>query len=855
MLFITLMQIKSHPHIARVSTAIYILLLLMGPGLQAQMTPGQIERGYAIPGLQTPRTLQVQPDGKVLFVGVFTNGVTGAYLVRLAADGSIEWKSDRLSGAAQSLAAGWTGEIFAGGDNTPYRFRPPATAPEASFVAGLGWRLSDPWAVAYQPDGGLLIAGGGPTGSQVDWGADRNQRNLPLRIAPNGSRDTAFFANIGLGPCTDLAVLPDGSFLAARADVRRFHADGTPDTSFTPWNVANVELLRRLPSGDFLVGGGAMRTFNGTAVKSLIRVSATGTLDPTFNFAGTFDVIYDAAGAHRPLATLPDGKLVVGLATGGIQRFLSTGEPDAAWTNPAPTVVVRELVADGQGAVYVLGNLDGATQSQPIYRLAGDQVGPVSKAPIFTTQPAAITLTTAGATVTLSAVVTGEPAPSLQWFHDGAPLPGANSASWVLTGLQASDAGTYQLVASNRVAVVASTPAQIHLDPAPRRPGSLDVSFETPPLNPPAGTEGFVPTTVNPLFWGGAPTSDGGLYLWGNFAFRRSPNTIETGVVRLDAEGAVVPGFRPGDLVRDAGGGALQADERLVLGALFVSGTEIRDGVVRLLPDGSRDASFADLRLFAGTQQAGARVVTLQTNGGILVGGDFERVQNVLRPGLLRLQPDGTLDTAFATLPLSSRVTALVVAPDGDIYVGGSFSLPGATIEVSVLRLNPDGTQDPAFTPFPGVIGVTDLELAPTGGVVVLRSAGAVLGGRTLSNPFQLDGSGTHAPAFDTGILHGAGHALLPRPDGSWLVSSDTGTAPLTPRPVDRHLSGGAHDPFYTNAPPLAFVRNLLPAADGTVWVISANHPGATRLHGDNYVPPAPPTIVRAPRSIAAAGL
>lgn len=854
MLFISLIRKKSQAHASWLAQAITTLLLLTGPTPAAQAEPGQIERGFAVPGLQTARTLLVQPDGKVLLGGVFTNTSQGGFLVRLAGDGSVEWRSDRLSLTPQTLGAGPNGEVFAGGDNAVVQLRPPATAPDPTFVANLGWRLSDPWAVAYQPNGGILIGGGGPTGSQVDWGTDRGLRNLPIRIAPNGSRDTDFFGKIGLGTCTDIAVLPDGSFLSARTDVRRFLADGTPDASFTPWNVANVELLRRLPTGDFLVGGGAMKTFNGAPVKTLVRVSPSGVLDPSFSFSGAFDVTYDGQGAHRPLAVLPDGKLIVGQPNGGVQRFLPTGAPDPSWTDPAPNVVARELVADGQGAVYVIGNLDGPNQSQPIYRLAGDTSGPVSKAPVFTTQPTASNIATSGATVTLSAAVTGEPAPSLQWFHDGSPVPNATSASLSLSNLQASDTGIYQLVASNSVAVVTSSPATVYLDPGSRRPGSPDVAFETPVLNPPTGTEGFIPTTVNPLFWGGAPTPGGGLYLWGNFAFRRSNNVIETSVVRLDDEGAVTANFKPGDLVRDAGGGALQSDERLVLGALFVSGTEIRDGVVRLLPDGSQDPTFTGLRLFEGTQQASARIITLQTNGGILVGGGFERVQNTVRPGLLRLQPDGTLDTTFAALPISSRVSAIVVAPDGDIYVGGSFSLPGATVGVSVMRLNPDGTRDAAFIPFPGVIGLTDLELSPAGGVVVLRSGNAVLGGQTLSNPFRVDASGTHDPSFDTGILHRNGDALLQRPDGAWLVSADTG-ASFAPLPVTRHLSGGARDPFYTNAPPVAFVRNLLPAANGKVWVISANLPGAIRLQNDDYIPPAPPVIVRPPRSIAASGL
>jgi uncharacterized delta-60 repeat protein len=650
-------------------------------------------------------------------------------------------------------------------------------------------------------------------------------------------------------------VLPDGSFLAARTNIQRFLADGTPDAGFAPWTATGVELIRALPSGDFLVGGGTLRTFNGTAVKTLIRVSAAGVVDPTFQYAGTFDTVYDAVGAHRPLAVLADGRLVIGQPLGGIRRFLADGSVDPSWTDPAPTVVVKDLVADRRGNVYVMGNLDSPAISQSLYRLAGDTSEPVPLLPSFTAQPAPLTAVAAGGTVVLEAAVTGEPAPTLQWYRDDVPLPGATTARLELADFQAAQTGAYRLVASNRVGTASSAIATVHLDPGERRPGTIDVSFEVPPLGPAAGEEGFLASTTNPMFWGGAPTADDGLYLWGNFAFRRADGAVETGVVRLDRNGRTVPGFRPADRVRDAGGGARQADGRLVLGAVYLVGTELRNGVVRLREDGSFDPAFAEAGLFDGTTQAAARLVVLQNDGGILVGGAFARVQNVPRAALIRLNPDGSLDTGFASLPVSSRVSALALAPNGDIYVGGSFSLPGATVESGVLRLHADGTRDAGFAPFPGDVGAADLEVLADGGVLVLGSAAPTFGGKPLSNPFRLDAAGLPSAGFDPGPGHRNGEALLARPDGAWLVSSDTGASPAPGR-IARHLAGGALDPFYTNAPPIAFVRTLLPAERGA-GVGGRGRASRSRgdCKGDDYVPPQPPAIVRPPASIDASGL
>src|SRR3984893_7670066 len=72
------------------------------------------------------------------------------------------------------------------------------------------------------------------------------------------------------------------------------------------------------------------------------------------------------------------------------------------------------------------------------------------------------------------------------------------------------------------------------------------------------------------------------------------------------------------------------------------------------------------------------RVVVVQPDGKILLGGDFTTLSPnggvaVTRNRIARLNPDGTLDTAFNP-NANSSVTSIAVQADGKILVGGFFT-------------------------------------------------------------------------------------------------------------------------------------------------------------------------------------
>jgi uncharacterized delta-60 repeat protein len=183
-------------------------------------------------------------------------------------------------------------------------------------------------AIALQPDGKLVVAGGSVNGALYDFAL--------ARYYPDGSLDAGFGAGgklttaigAGIDEAHDLALQPDGKIVAAGRSwigsnddfsLARYNPNGSLDASFngtgkvtTPigsgFDVANA--LVRQPDGKLVAAG---YSDNGSNLDfALARYNPNGSLDTSFNGTGKVTTAigsgYDAADA---LAVQPDGKLVV----------------------------------------------------------------------------------------------------------------------------------------------------------------------------------------------------------------------------------------------------------------------------------------------------------------------------------------------------------------------------------------------------------------------------------------------------------------------------------------------------------------------------------------------------------------
>lgn len=92
--------------------------------------------------------------------------------------------------------------------------------------------------------------------------------------------------------------------------------------------------------------------------------------------------------------------------------------------------------------------------------------------------------------------------------------------------------------------------------------------------------------------------------------------------------------------------------------------------------------------------------IAVQSDGKILVAGDFYAFNGIEKYDIVRLHADGTLDESFnaAVNAESSVINSVVVQEDGKIMIAGDFISVNGTDRSCVARLLEDGSVDPGFT-------------------------------------------------------------------------------------------------------------------------------------------------------------
>jgi uncharacterized delta-60 repeat protein len=242
--------------------------------------------------------------------------------------------------------------------------------------------------------------------------------------------------------------------------------------------------------------------------------------------------------------------------------------------------------------------------------------------------------------------------------------------------------------------------------------GSLDTCFNQ------AGTGGF---------GGGdgvytiALQSDGKILAGGRFNSYNA--TTRKSVCRLNADGTLDTTFSQtgSGLNNWVGTVALQPDGKVLVGGSFsFYNGATRNGICRLKADGTLDASFAPV----GTGlNNGVKIIALQPNGKVLVGGDFDSYNGTPRKFICRLNANGTLDATYAQAGtgLNNSANTIALQPDGKVLVGGAFVSYNGTQRNCICRLNADGTLDTTFAPSgTGLNGVVyALALQPDGKFLV----------------------------------------------------------------------------------------------------------------------------------------
>jgi|LakMenE18May11ns_1017448.scaffolds.fasta_scaffold9946565_2 uncharacterized delta-60 repeat protein len=222
-----------------------------------------------------------------------------------------------------------------------------------------------------------------------------------------------------------------------------------------------------------------------------------------------------------------------------------------------------------------------------------------------------------------------------------------------------------------------------------------------------------------------------------------------------------------------------QPDGKLLVGGNF----EEYDGLpmnnfMRLSSNGNIDGTFVIGDGFDDIVWA----LVLQSDGKILVGGDFNEYNGVVTGNLARLNSDGSLDDTFLLNGFNYTVRAIAVQIDGKIVVGGEFT-------PQILRINSDGTPDTTFNPsnFNGNVHTINIETIRNTPFYVTNSPATyteniIVGGQfssysgtNVGGIVKLSPIGNILPDFGNGFNQDTGgtprvNKIVQQPDGKLIV-------------------------------------------------------------------------------------
>ncbi len=312
----------------------------------------------------------VQPSGRILVGGTFTNGTSDGQLTGIA------W-------------AGFTpGGLPDGGYGSGGRFTAWRSDGSTSFIDAFMY-----------PNGAIMQTAQFfrlPVGSRtVDT----------FRLDPNGGFDSVFASNVSIGPCCfgffnarpfQIAARADGKILVLITDegqlqLYRLNPDGSRDTTFGNNGILGVG-FNKFSSGGFVemiaLGDGKILFVglvapvgpNGASELFFARMTETGNWDKTFGRVGMLRVPIapGMTGGVSKAILQPDGKILLSGSVVGtdtdvwLARFRPNGRADTTFGNngiviqdfaPGDTDIANSVVVGADGKIRIAGQIGPAATS------------------------------------------------------------------------------------------------------------------------------------------------------------------------------------------------------------------------------------------------------------------------------------------------------------------------------------------------------------------------------------------------------------------------------------------------------------------------------------------------------------
>ncbi|MFV8335027.1 T9SS sorting signal type C domain-containing protein [Flavobacterium sp. RSP29] len=621
---------------------------------------------------------------------------------------------------------------------------------DASFNLGTSFN-GKVYCSLIQPDGKIILGGSFTTFNGIN-------ANRLIRLNSDGSFDATFDTSIaassgivyGLALQTNGSVIIVGSFtkyngiIANR--VARILSNGNLDTGFIKGSAASglVEEVQIQPNGKILLAG-SFDSFSGNNNSKIIRLNANGSPDTSFVIGSGFN------GSVSALAIQPDGKIIVGgdfvtyngITASKIVRLNIDGSIDTNFISGLGfnAGVVEVIKLNPVGAIMVGGSFTGNYNGTDVNKLVLlDSNGVVNPAFDIGTGP-------------FSASVLD--------------LANASDGSWYV-------GGSFFVFDSQNQGRLARIDAV----------GVLDIGYLT------AGV-GFDSSVFKVI-----SLADNKTMAFGNFT--KFNGTICNRISRLLEDGALdssfnISGTGANNTIKSA---VVQQDTKVVFAGAFTNyNGVVRNRIVRILENGVIDSDFSIGTGF--NSQVYALIV--QPDGRIIVAGNFTNYNGFLRNRIVRLFPDGTLDSSFDIgSGADAIIETILLQPDGKIVLGGQFSVFNGLSYNRMVRLNTDGSIDAGFSIGIGFDKNVYAMALQSDHKLLIGGTFLNYGGASAKRILRLNGNGSLDATFvsGAGFSNGEIRTILVQPDDRILLGGTfSGTYNGIPvKRMLRLLSSGVYD-------------------------------------------------------------
>jgi uncharacterized delta-60 repeat protein len=313
--------------------------------------------------------------------------------------------------------------------------------------------------------------------------------------------------------------------------------------------------------------------------------------------------------------------------------------------------------------------------------------------------------------------------------------------------------------------------ARLHIN------GSLDTTF-----NIGTGADGRILSV--------AMQADGRIIMGGEFTSYDSISRKSIG--RLNANGSLDSTFNPGT---GANQGVMktiiQADGKIIIGGYFTSfnGTPI-NRIARLNTNGSLDSTFIPVMGANGVIWD----VVLQPDGKIIIVGEFTSFNGILCNRIVRLNADGSLDTSFNSgMGADDKVLTTSLQTDGKIIIGGEFTSYNGLARNHIARLNNNGSLDQSFNPGTGTNDWIRTTAIQADGKIFIGGSFNIYDGFSRYHLTRINSDGSHDFYFNTGIGTSSNiYTSMIQVDGKIIIGGSFNTYNATSRNHIARINGGS---------------------------------------------------------------